>query len=336
MPMGGMGGGPMMPPGMAPPMPGANPMGGGGMKPGTFPAGGGPSGGKSKGGAPPGGSAPAFPMGGSLGPPAGVGPGGGGPGGPPPARPLLSWRVEILPQLGEADLYWQFKLDEPWDGPHNKKLIAKMPKAYAPPGVKTKQPGLTYYQAFVGPHAAFEKNLALTLPAGFPDGTSNTLLIAEAARPVPWTKPEDLDVVISADKLPPLGGLFPGRFNAALADGSVYQFSTRGDPNQLRRAILRDDGYAVDLGSLRVPVSRKEYEMRRQNQLIKKAIAAEKTRLEELRREKQVLDEMVEDAETRRLRAENEQLQKALRDLRDQADHLRVELERMKRPAERR
>src|SRR4051794_10739862 len=45
-------------------------------------------------------------------------------------RPLYSWRVLILPYLGEKKLYEEFRLDEPWDGPHNKKLLAKMPEVF--------------------------------------------------------------------------------------------------------------------------------------------------------------------------------------------------------------
>ena len=37
-------------------------------------------------------------------------------------KPLLSWRVAILPFLEENALYKQFHLDEPWDSEHNKKL----------------------------------------------------------------------------------------------------------------------------------------------------------------------------------------------------------------------
>src|SRR5262249_39345951 len=74
----------------------------------------------------------------------------------PQAKPLLSWRVGILPLLGEAELYEQFKLDEPWDSMHNKRLLPKIPRAYAAPGVEIKEPYATYYQVFVGPHAAFE------------------------------------------------------------------------------------------------------------------------------------------------------------------------------------
>jgi hypothetical protein len=49
-------------------------------------------------------------------------------------QPLLSWRVHVLPYLDEAELYKQFRLDEPWDSPHNSQLISKMPEAFACPG----------------------------------------------------------------------------------------------------------------------------------------------------------------------------------------------------------
>src|SRR5947209_11024222 len=64
--------------------------------------------------------------------------------------PLLSWRVAILPYIEEQALYQQFHLDEPWDSAHNKTLLAKMPKLYAPVRGKTKEPGMTYYQVFTG------------------------------------------------------------------------------------------------------------------------------------------------------------------------------------------
>lgn len=76
---------------------------------------------------------------------------------PPPAlinkdgKTVLSWRVLLLPYLGERQLYEQFKLSEPWDSPHNKKLLSKMPAVYAPPGFKTREPFSTFYQVFVSP-----------------------------------------------------------------------------------------------------------------------------------------------------------------------------------------
>ena len=35
-------------------------------------------------------------------------------------KPLLSWRVRLLPYLGHQALYNEFHRDEPWDSPHNK------------------------------------------------------------------------------------------------------------------------------------------------------------------------------------------------------------------------
>ncbi len=50
-------------------------------------------------------------------------------------RALLSWRVHLLPFLGDeaASLYRRFRLDEPWDSEHNRSLIPEMPQVYALP-----------------------------------------------------------------------------------------------------------------------------------------------------------------------------------------------------------
>ena len=60
-------------------------------------------------------------------------------------KPLLSWRVRILPYIEEAELYRQFHLDEPWDSEHNKPLIAKMPAIFAAPGSKVAGDNKTVY-----------------------------------------------------------------------------------------------------------------------------------------------------------------------------------------------
>jgi hypothetical protein len=59
-------------------------------------------------------------------------------------KPLLSWRVQILPYIEEDALWKQFKMDEPWDSDTNKKLIEKMPKVFAPVHTKAKA-GHTFY-----------------------------------------------------------------------------------------------------------------------------------------------------------------------------------------------
>jgi hypothetical protein len=156
--------------------------------------------------------------------------------------PLLSWRVLILPYIEQQDLYDRFRLDEPWDSPHNLPLLAEMPPLYGPfDGSSPRVPHTTVYQVFVGKGTAFEGREGLSLRTDFPDGTSNTVLIAEAAEAVPWTKPVDLHY--AADQpLPRLGGITTGQFRIALADGFVRSVVQDFDEAVLRLAITRDDG----------------------------------------------------------------------------------------------
>ncbi len=45
-------------------------------------------------------------------------------------RPYLSWRVLLLPIIGQTDLFNKFKFNEPWDSEHNRALIPQMPAIY--------------------------------------------------------------------------------------------------------------------------------------------------------------------------------------------------------------
>ena len=151
-------------------------------------------------------------------------------------KPLLSWRVHLLPFVGANDLYRQFHLDEAWDSPHNRELIARMPAVYQGPNRKLNREGKTIYLLPVGKEVAFKEGPeGPRMPADFPDGTSNTILIVEAddAHAVPWTKPEDLKVDLDHPEQG-LGGHFHGGFLVGLADGSVHFV-----PSTVSKATLR-------------------------------------------------------------------------------------------------
>ncbi|HEY8504462.1 MAG TPA: DUF1559 domain-containing protein, partial [Gemmataceae bacterium] len=167
-------------------------------------------------------------------------------------KPLLSWRVTILPFIGQENLYKRFKLDEPWDSEHNKKLIPLMPQIYRHPHALWAEPGVTYYRVFVG-NPAPQKGMQFRTPldmirgssfAQITDGTSNTILVAEAAEAVPWTKPDEL-VCEPGKPLPKLGGIFPNGFNAAFCDGSVRFISESIPERTLRLLIAANDGEPI-------------------------------------------------------------------------------------------
>ncbi|HEX4611900.1 MAG TPA: DUF1559 domain-containing protein [Urbifossiella sp.] len=164
----------------------------------------------------------------------------------PRGRPLLSWRVSILPYVGEAALYQEFKHDEPWDSPDNIKLLERMPRVFAstqPPA----PPGQTHYQVFVTPDTAAVKTMfgrTVGRPLLVPDGTSNTIMIAEAADPVDWTKPEDMPYEPDGP-LPRLGLPGAAGFHAAMGDGSVRFIPHTLPPGALRALIGANDGIPV-------------------------------------------------------------------------------------------
>ncbi len=150
----------------------------------------------------------------------------------PEGSPLLSWRVAILPYLGEEDLYNEFHLDEPWDSEHNLTLLPRMPELYLCPTDSDevdRQEGLTYYQAFVGEGTVFDPGKITRGPDGVclgirwrdtVDGTPNSIMIGEAMDEVPWTCPEDVDCAPESYPLP-IGSTHPAGFHVIFSDGTV-------------------------------------------------------------------------------------------------------------------
>ena len=119
-------------------------------------------------------------------------------------RPILSWRVAILPYMEEDPRFRKFRLDEPWDSPHNAALMNPMPILYRGCN-RESTTDHTHIRAITGPGTAFERD-GLTF-ADIKDGLAGTMLMADAAEAVPWSKPEELE--FHPDRpLPSLGGRY--------------------------------------------------------------------------------------------------------------------------------
>lgn len=166
-------------------------------------------------------------------------------------KPLLSWRVHVLPFIEGQVLYEQFHLDEPWDSPHNKAFIPQMPAVYRCPN-SVAEPGMTNYVGLAGGDGVFVRPQAGDrLGAGFrdiTDGTSNTIMTLEVPdeSAVIWTKPADF----SPNKEDPtkgLTGLRPGGFQVGFADGSVRFIAETVDVNVLKGLFTKSGGEAVRL-----------------------------------------------------------------------------------------
>ena len=171
----------------------------------------------------------------------------------PDGRPLHSWRVLILPYMDQQALYQKFRLDEPWDSPHNRELLARRPSAYDPVGVAVGRT-MTYSQVFNGVGTVFEGRDGVAM-GDIRDGTHETLAVVEAWEPVPWTRPIDLPYVSDA-QLPPLGGVFQTSkrpydahgtdgFTTLFADGTVRYLKKKMPETTLRKLITRDGGERI-------------------------------------------------------------------------------------------
>ena len=160
-------------------------------------------------------------------------------------KPLLSWRVLILPYLGHDALYKEFRLDEPWDSDHNKQLIAAMPMVYRSPNSAVGQFGKTNYLTVRNEHSVFpgDKGIAIS---EITDGTSNTIMTVEVPdeSAVVWTKPDDF-AYDETNPLKGLTGMRPGGFNAGFADGSVRFIASSIDPAVLKALFTRNGGEAA-------------------------------------------------------------------------------------------
>ena len=162
-------------------------------------------------------------------------------------KPILSWRVLILPNMGLETLHDRFDFHEPWDGPHNRGLSNhKLPLFHC--SRHRRKGGTTIsYLAVTGPNTAWPGATGSKLE-DFSHGPANTILLVEVVDSgiASWAEPRDLEIrdLLSATSGPlPSSNHYGGGFNALFADGSVRYL----DWNQVRARLGPDAAVIGDL-----------------------------------------------------------------------------------------
>ncbi len=141
----------------------------------------------------------------------------------------LSWRVALLPYLGEKDLYDQFDPAKPWDDPAtNWRLLQHMPAVFHS---FHSDPGLTNYLAIGGDLGCFAGGVKIGQVV---DGLDDTVVVVvmDDGNAVPWTKPTDVDAVLLT-RYKGYGTFAQKSFPTLLANGQVVELDRDINPNTL-------------------------------------------------------------------------------------------------------
>jgi hypothetical protein len=169
----------------------------------------------------------------------------------PDGKPWHSWRVLILPFVEQQALYQGYDFNEPWDGPHNRELLQRMPSVFSCPEMWRSQPGpTTTYAAVSGPDTAFPGAQPVRIK-DITDGTANTLMLVETVNaPIPWTAPIDVDIATLGPSPPGKGmpeiSAHRHRPNAAIADGMVHRLTREMTRETLRALATIAGGEEVE------------------------------------------------------------------------------------------
>jgi hypothetical protein len=169
---------------------------------------------------------------------------------PPPyvadaeGRPMHSWRVLILPFIDQAPLYNEYRFDEPWDGPNNRKLAGRInmyafhcasdAPAWGEPDTLTAN-----FLAVVGPGMAWQEGTCTRL-SDITDDPDTTLLLVEVADSgVHWMEPRDLHILQMAPTINPQGGQGISSRHAGGAHVATAGGRVRFLPDKLPAATIR-------------------------------------------------------------------------------------------------
>ena len=158
-------------------------------------------------------------------------------------RPLHSWRVLILPFIEQKELYEQYDLSQPWNSPHNRQLIPRIPRTLVFPGDERSPDGVTNYLAVVGPETVWPGDES-TSSSVISNPSATIMIVENEGSGIRWTEPRDLSLAEMNLALSdnPTDGI-SSKFSSpavACADGRLRTID-KGLPVHVVRAMLTVD-----------------------------------------------------------------------------------------------
>jgi prepilin-type processing-associated H-X9-DG protein len=169
-------------------------------------------------------------------------------------RRMQSWRDSILPWFQEMPLYNEYRHDEPWDGPNNRRLHGEqLHGCYRCPADLSEPTTATDIVAVVGPDTAWPETMP-NCSKNCVKGASHTALLVEVARSgIHWMEPRDLelsdfDATINSRSGRGLSSNHAAGVNVAMADGSVRCLSPNTAPEVLKAMLMTGGSDDVSSG----------------------------------------------------------------------------------------
>ena len=161
-------------------------------------------------------------------------------------RPMHSWRVLILPFLEQQSLYKQYRFDEPWDSPNNRKVSDAALHIFQCPSQPDQKDTETSYMMVIGLHTISDGPHGRKV-SEITDGTKNTIMLVEVADSgVRWAEPRDLSIDkirfgSNGDKWQGISSHHPGGAFVSFCDGAISHLNYSTYP-QYVKALLTIDG----------------------------------------------------------------------------------------------
>ncbi len=169
--------------------------------------------------------------------------------------PMHSWRVVLLPYFESEELlalHSQYRFDEPWNGPNNRKLLDKAPGLFRCPNDEDNN-SETNYLAVVGPRTVWPGR-SNTEYGDIKDGVSRTIAVVECSDSgINWLEPRDVtfdDASLGINNLqtrPAIRSRHSGGANILFADGAVHFLSDEIPAKTLHALLTSAGGEEVEI-----------------------------------------------------------------------------------------